>query len=417
LDEQVLWPWDPPLIEGDRLTVPELLDRHGYDTACIGKWHLGWRWPTDDDQPASGDIPIGEHAADRRQERASHIDFSAPLAGGPTDRGFDYYFGDDVPNFPPYTWIENDRIVDQPIIEKPEAIFGADGPMSPGWTLEAVMPELTAQAVEYIETTGDTPFFLYFPLTAPHTPIVPTRRFRGRSDAGEYGDYVCEVDWAVGEVLDALDRRGIADETLVVFTSDNGPEHLDQLDDATAYNRIREYDHYSMGGWRGIKRDLWEGGHRIPFIACWPGEIPSGTESSETICQTDLLRTVASIVDADLPADTGEDSYDILPALRGNSYEGPIREATVLHAANGNLAIRKDEWVLVDAETGDVSGEPDWFKSKRKYETHGQPGGLYNLAEDPQQRENRHADRPVKVEELRTILTEYIEAGRSVPPV
>jgi arylsulfatase A-like enzyme len=416
LDESVLWPWDPPLIDADRLTVPELLGHHGYDTACIGKWHLGWEWPTDDGRPASGDVPIGDHAAERRRERAAHVDFSAPLAGGPTERGFDYYFGDDVPNFPPYTWIENDRVIERPTAEKPDGMFGANGPMAPGWTLESVMPELTARAVDYVGNAGDEPFFLYVPLTAPHTPIVPTERFRGRSDAGTYGDYVCEVDWAVGEILDALDRRGIADETLVIFTSDNGPEHLDGLDDATAYDRIREHDHYSMDGWRGIKRDSREGGHRVPFIARWPGEIPAGTTSPETICHVDLLRTVASIVGATLPADAGEDSYDVLPALCGDSRDGPIREATVYHASDGHLAIRKDEWVLVDAASGDVSGEPDWFRAERGYSTDDQPGELYDLADDPSQRTNRYADRPANVEELRTLLESYVEEGRSVPP-
>jgi hypothetical protein len=159
-------------------------------------------------RPASGDVPIGEMNLERRRAREEHVDFSAPVRGGPTDRGFDYYFGDDVPNFPPYTWIENGRVVEEPTVEKPDDMFGHPGPMAPGWTLESVMPEITARAVDYVEERGESddadPFFLYFPLTAPHTPIVPTKRFRGQSDAGEYGDWVCEVNWAVGQVLDAL---------------------------------------------------------------------------------------------------------------------------------------------------------------------------------------------------------------------
>jgi arylsulfatase A-like enzyme len=416
LDSNVLWPWDPPLIDADRLTVPELLGRHGYDTACIGKWHLGWDWPTDDGRPASGDIPIGAGEHERRRELNDRIDFEAPIRGGPTDRGFDYYFGDDVPNFQPYTWIENDRIVDQPTAEKPDHMFGSDGPMAPGWTLEAVMPEITARAVEYVEDRAgaDDPFFLYFPLTAPHTPIVPAKRFRGRSDAGEYGDYVHEVDWAVGQVLDALDRAGVADDTLVVFTSDNGPEHLSGTEDARAYDHIREYGHHSMDGLRGVKRDTWEGGHRVPFIARWPDEVPTGTTSDETICHVDLLRTLASLLGTDLPADAGEDSYDVLPALRGDA-DG-IREATVHHGAFGTLAIRKGDWVLIDAPTGDaMEAEPEWFREEHGYEPHDQPGELYDLSTDRAQRDNRYADRPEKVEELRSLLTEYRESGRSVP--
>jgi arylsulfatase A-like enzyme len=426
LDSRVLWPWDPPLIDADRLTVPELLGEHGYHTACIGKWHLGWDWPTDDGRPASGDAAIGEHAGEQRRARDEHVDFSAPIRGGPTERGFDHYFGDDVPNFQPYTWIEDDRILRQPTAEKPEGMFGfgSGGPMAPGWTLEAVMPEITARAVEYVEEQGQAyaedgdPFFLYFPLTAPHTPIVPAKRFRGRSDAGPYGDWVCEVDWAVGEVLDALDRAGVAEDTLVVFTSDNGPEHLDalaDLEDATAYDRAREYDHYSMDGLRGIKRDTWEGGHRVPFIARWPGEVPADTECSETICLVDLMRTLASLLGADLPADAGEDSYDVLPALRGEDDDDPLREATVHHGVSGNLAIRKGDWVLIDAPTGDENDEPDWFREERGYEDHDHPGELYDLSVDLAQRENLYGERPGKVEELRSLLDQYRERGRSHP--
>ena len=414
LEESVLWPWDPPLIDADRLTVPELLGQQGYATACIGKWHLGWEWPTTDGKPASANIRIGEHAGEKRRERARHVDFAGRLAGGPTDRGFDYYFGDDVPNFPPYTWIEDDQVVKEPTVEKPEDMFGAPGPMAPGWTLEAVMPELTARAVEYIRKTASEPFFLYVPLTGPHTPIVPTKRFRGRSEAGEYGDFVTQIDWTVGRILEALEDRGIRDNTLVIFTSDNGPEHLDSLTEATAYDRIRDYEHYSMDGWRGIKRDLWEGGHRVPFIASWPGEVPSGTETSTTICQTDFMRTVASIVGIKLPANVGEDSYDILPALRGRIGAESIREATVYHASNGALAIRRDDWVLIDAPTGDVSGEPAWFREQRGYVKHDHPGELYDLSTDPQQQSNRYADRPTIVAELRALLEAYIESGRSV---
>lgn len=409
LDRGVLWAWDPPLIEADRLTVPEFLANNGYDTACIGKWHLGWDWPVDADGSTAGRSTADE------SEYAESVDFSKPISGGPTDRGFDYYFGDDVPNFPPYTWIENDRIVDQPTAEKPAEWEGVDGPMAPGWALESVMPVLTNRAFEYVETTGETPFFLYFALTAPHTPIVPEDRFRGRSEAGAYGDYVCQVDWTVGQILDALSRRGIADNTLVIFTSDNGPEHLDAHEHANAYDRIREYGHYSMDGWRGLKRDTWEGGHRVPFIACWPDVVPAGTESPETICQTDLLRTVASIVGVDLPDGAGPDSYDVLPALRGDELDEPIREATVYHGSDGSLAIRRHEWVLIDAETGDIAGEPDWYREERGYVEHDQPGELYDLAADPLQRTNLYAERPATVETLQSLLDSYIEAGRSAP--
>jgi arylsulfatase A len=420
LESGVLWPWDPPLINPDRLTVPELLGRHGYDTACIGKWHLGWDWPTDDNRPANGDAQMGERAGEIRRARDEHIDFSKPIDGGPTTRGFDYYFGDDVPNFQPYTWIENDRVHTRPTASKPPEMFGfgsgTEGPMAPGWTLEAVMPGITSRAVEYIEEhgTNDDPFFLYFSLTAPHTPIVPAKRFRNKSDAGLYGDWVCEVDWAVGQVLDALERAGVAEDTLVVFTSDNGPEHLDFYEHATAYDRARDHDHYSMDGLRGIKRDAWEGGHRVPFIARWPGEVPVDTECDETICLVDLLRTLASLLGTDLPANAGEDSYNILPALRGESHETPLREATVHQG--GGLALRKGDWVFIDAPSGDNNEEPEWFREERGYEGHDHPGELYDLSSDRAQRENLYAERPDKVTELRSLLNQYKQNGRSHPP-
>ena len=260
LKSGVLSPWDPALIEPGRLTVAELLRHNGYSTACIGKWHLGWNWQTKNEEPANKGAAYGVYDADVRYELGKNIDYTKPMQGGPIDCGFDYYFGDDVPNFPPYTWFEMDRLVTQPTEDKPADIFGHPGAMAQGWKLEAVVPQLTRRAVQYIEHAGKEPFFLYFALTAPHTPIVPAPEFQGRSGAGAYGDYVCEVDWCVGEVMSALERAGIASKTLVIFTSDNGPEN-------SAYERIREHGHYSMAHLRGLKRDTWEGGHRVPFIA------------------------------------------------------------------------------------------------------------------------------------------------------
>ncbi|MCX5758199.1 MAG: sulfatase-like hydrolase/transferase [Candidatus Hydrogenedentes bacterium] len=188
LKNSVLWPWDPPLIEEGRLTLPGLLKQHGYATACIGKWHLGWNWPFVKPADKSSDHAVPSDA----------LDWSKPITGGPAAAGFDYYFGDDVPNFPPYVFIENDRTLGVPSEQKPKEMFGNPGPMSPGWKLEAVMPAITRKAVQWVEDTTkqtpDHPFFLYFPLTAPHTPIVPADEFKGKSNAGEYGDYVVEVE-------------------------------------------------------------------------------------------------------------------------------------------------------------------------------------------------------------------------------
>ncbi len=214
----VLPPWGEPLIEPTRLTVPELLRRHGYATACVGKWHLGWSWPTRDGM------------APQSRDGQGNVDFTRPIANGPITLGFDSYFGVDLPNYPPYCFIDNDRTVGIPSVASPmeRGGFNRPGPMVPGWRLVDILPELTRCAVATIEqssrTSPNKPFFLYFPLTAPHYPVVPAPEFNGRSQAGDYGDFVTQVDWVVGQVLEALARAGLAEKTLVIFTSDNGPE-------------------------------------------------------------------------------------------------------------------------------------------------------------------------------------------------
>jgi len=407
----VLAPWGEPLIEAGRLTLPALLRERGYATACIGKWHLGWDWPTQDGQPPASKDGLG------------NIDFTKPIANGPTTRGFDLYFGVDLPNFPPYCFIEGDRTVGLPTVAAPMQKGGCNrpGPMLPGWNLTNILPEITRHAVRYVEEAARTnrPFFLYFPLTAPHYPVVPAGEFNGRSQAGDYGDFVAQVDGTVGEVLSALARTGLAANTLVVFTSDNGPECVEI--DPGAYARIRRYDHWSMDGLRGVKRDTWEGGHRVPFLARWPGRIPRGASSAETICHVDVLATCAAILGAKLPPGAGEDSCNILPALLGKQSKRPIREATVLHGGSGSFALRQGDWVLIDSPTGDGNGnrnhpgEPDWFKQQRGYTTNEFAGELYNLHDDLAQRRNLYGEKPEVVKRLKALLEKYKAQGRSTP--
>lgn len=414
LQRGVLEPWGETLIAPDRLTVASLLKQNGYATACIGKWHLGWKWPTKDGKPPAAGA-----------DRLSNVDFSGPIPEGPTSRGFDYYFGTDLPNYPPYCYIENDRTVGIPSVpNRPE--FNRPGPMLPGWDRLSIMPDLTRRAVKYIEdstavppgmagaTSPRKPFFLYFALTAPHYPVVPAPEFRGKSKAGEYGDFVVQVDWTVGQVMEALRRSGQAENTLVIFTSDNGPEITGEVKPG-AYDRIRLYRHYSMGLLRGAKRDAWEGGHRVPFIARWPGKIQAGSLSSETICHVDFMATAAALLGVKLPENAGEDSYNILPALFGQKLDAPIREATVHHSAKGHFAIRKDNWVLIDSATGDDNKEPDWFRKQRGYEPHNQPCELYDLSQDLAERRNLCTARPEKVWELKDLLEKYKQEGRSTP--
>ncbi len=406
----VLPPWGPPLIEEGRLTVPALLGQHGYATACIGKWHLGWEWPTKDSRPPASRDGIG------------NVDFSKPIPGGPIARGFATYFGVDLPNYPPYCFIENGRTVGIPSTAAPMEQGGMNrpGPMVPGWSLVNILPELTRRAVSQIEQHAQQepgkPFFLYFPLTAPHYPVVPAPEFKGRSRAGEYGDFVAQVDATVGDVLAALKRTGLATNTLVIFTSDNGPECVEV--EPGAYDRIKLYGHRSMDGLRGVKRDTWEGGHRVPFLARWPGHVPAGAVSEETICHVDFMATCAALLGAKLPPNAGEDSYDLLPVLLGEKRDLPIREATVLHGGNGKFAIRQGDWVLIDAPTGSgngARGEPAWFKEEGGYETNTAAGELYNLRSDLPQRANLYAQKPEIVGRLKALLEKYKTEGRSTP--
>lgn len=401
LQRNVIGPFSQPLIAQKQLTVAELLRGQGYTTACIGKWHLGWGWP----KPGEG----------------GQRDFTQPIPHGPTSRGFDFYFGTDVPNYPPYCFLENDHTVGIPSAAAPVGrdAFNIAGPMIPDWKLVDVLPRLEERAVKYIETAakGDKPFFLYLPLTSPHYPVVPSAEFQGKSMAGAFGDFVMQTDRVVGEVLSALKNSGIAENTLVFMTSDNGPEVTGEVNPGV-YDRLQKFGHSSMGSLRGAKRDAWECGHRVPFLVRWPGKIQEASACDETICHVDLLATLAALLDVKLPADAGVDSVNILPALLGQNYTAPLREATVHHSAQGKFAIRRGDWVLILAPTGDDNrkqGEPVWFQKARGYEPHSEAGELFNLATDPMQKQNRYATESEKVKELTSLMERYVTEGRSTP--
>ncbi len=408
LQRNVLGPWDRPLIAADRLTVSKLLQQHGYSTACIGKWHLGLTYATTDGQsPTSRGNPM------------TNVDFAQPIADGPITRGFDHYFGTLVPNYPPYCFVENDHTVGLPTERATGGLFNIPGPMDPGWKLEEILPELTRHAVRWIDDTAKTkrPFFLYFALTSPHYPVVPAPEFIGKSQAGAYGDFVHQTDWSIGQILEALKQNGVADNTLVIFTSDNGPEVTGEVNPGV-YDRVQQFRHRSSGELRGAKRDVWEGGHRVPFITRWPGKIPAGSISDETLCHVDFMATVAVILGAKLPDNAAEDSVNVLPVLLGEQRSAPVREATVHHSAQGKFAIRRGDWVLINAPSGDdngAHGEPPWLKDERGYTKHDQPGELYNVREDLAERHNHFAERPQLVSELNSLLHKYQRDGRSTP--
>ena len=411
LKQSVLWVWDKPLIETDRLTLPKLLKTKNYATACIGKWHLGWRWPSlTDDAYMNDTIPIGTYSLKGRNDLWKKIDFSKPLGGGPLEAGFDYYFGDDVPNFAPYTFFENNRLTKIPDQLKPKDMFGGPGPMSEGWELEKVMPEITRRAVKYIEEQSqkDQPFFLYFALTAPHTPIAPTDQFKGKSEAGLYGDFVHEVDWSVGQIVEALKNSGELENTLFVFTSDNGSPQRDGTNMGGPVASVKKYGHDPSRPWRGLKADIWEGGHRVPFIASWPGKIPTNSKNDQIICLTDIISTIATILE--IPKEEGamEDSFDISSLLFGQKRGDSVRETIVHHSINGTFAIRKGDWKLILGK--DSGGFSRGIKTEGiPVETEGQ---LYNLSKDPAEQNNLYATHVEKVNELNAILAEIKNNNR-----
>ncbi|MDA0989242.1 MAG: arylsulfatase [Verrucomicrobia bacterium] len=415
LKQGIVWEWDGALIEPGRETVASLLKAQGYTTACIGKWHLGWEWATKDGSHPNDALPFGEWHKEKRDAYGfDNIDFSQRIGGGPVDCGFDSYFGVDVPNFAPYTWFEDDHLTDIPTVPKPDELYGNPGIACPDWNLEQMIPTFTQRAEQFItdHADSDQPYFLYFPLTSPHSPIVPNQPFVGKSGVDAYGDFVCEVDWLVGQIMDALDRTGTPNDTLLIFTSDNGPEHQTK-DGQGAYERARTTGHYSMGPLRGIKRDAWEGGHRVPFLASWPAVVPAGTCCNQLVALGDLMATCAAITGAELNTDAGEDSVSMLPLLQGK-LDTPVRDYAIHHSMLGTFAVRKGPWVLIDGATGDdTHKEPDWFKTERGYMPHACPGELFHVADDIPERVNRYAEQPEIVRELSALLAEAKAVGRT----
>lgn len=376
------------LIDTTRTTIAKLLKNEGYATAIIGKWHLG----------------IGSEEP---------LDYSTRLYPGPRTHGFDYYFG--IPaslDMIPYVFIENEAVLELPTdsVGPSGYEYGGPywrpGPIAPSFRHIDVHPTLTTRAVEFIDNhvanTTDQPFFLYVPLASPHTPWLPTDNFQGISEAGEYGDFTAEVDWTVGQVMDALDRHNIVDNTLIMIASDNGSFWI-QAD-------IDRYDHLSNLNLRGIKADIHEGGNRVPFIARWPKMIEAGAVNNSLVSLVDLMATFADIVDVELPADAGEDSYSVLPQLTGQNAQGD-RESLIVHSSAGMFAIRKGEWKLVEGLGSGGFTQPQFVDPVAG----GPAGQLYNLEEDLQESNNLYLSEPELVEEMTAMLNQQRDQGFSRP--
>ncbi len=396
LQNGVLGGFSPPLIAEGRLTVAGFLRAHGYHTACLGKWHLGWDWAQ---RPTDGTRKGGVQA---------NVDYTAPIRRGPTSVGFDYYFGISASlDMAPFVYLENDRVTGIPSVEK---TFVRTGPAAPDFEAEDVLPTLARKAAAYVKEKAaasrqSRPFFLYLPLNSPHAPILPTKAWQGKSGLGDYADFVMETDWAVGEVLAALETAGIAENTLVIFTSDNGCSPVAQI------AQLEAQGHFPSGPFRGYKSDLWEGGHRVPFIVRWPARVPAKSTSDQVICLTDLMATCADILNTSLPPDAGEDSVSLLPALLGRPAK-PEREAVVNHSISGRFALRQGRWKLEIAPGSGGWGAPNDFEAK----TAGLPEiQLYDLLADPGETKNVHREHPAVVARLRQLLEKIIADGRSTP--
>lgn len=411
LQQGVLGGLSSRLIEPGRRTVAALLQEHGYHTAAIGKWHLGLDWVR---------LPgkeVSELAIESPQQ-VWNVDYAQPFANGPTTLGFDEFFGISASlDMVPYTFLEQDRVRVLPTVEKsfPMMLGRSGGTTRPGpaandFDAADVLPMLTRRAVDYLarraaDARAGRPFFLYLPLASPHTPIVPTPPWQGKSGLNPYADFVMQTDAALGEVLEALDRYGLADNTLVIVTSDNG------CSPQARYEELLPRGHNPSYRFRGHKADIYEGGHRVPFLVRWPGKVAPGSRSDQLLCLTDLMATCAELVGATLPPDAGEDSVSFLPALQGTA-DRPLREAVVHHSINGSFAIRQGPWKLCFCP-----GSGGWSAPRPgRDDTRGlPPRQLFHLERDLGEQHNVVDEHPQIVAELTALMEKYVRQGRSTP--
>ncbi|MGX5819914.1 sulfatase family protein [Chitinophaga lutea] len=388
LQSGVLAGFSAPLMDTSTLSTPALLRQAGYHTGIIGKWHLGLDWPASNDS-------IG-------------YDFSQPIRRSPLSYGFDYFYGISASlDMPPYVYIENNRTVEIPAENIPAnaAMHIRKGPKGPSFVFTETLEVMAGKARGYINAHKNGPFFLYLALPSPHTPLVTGKAFQGKSGICDYADYVMETDWLLGEVMKALEAAGLSQNTLVVFTSDNG------------YAPYAEYDQLKAAGhepsyiYRGAKADIYEGGHRVPFIVRWPAAVKAGSRSDATVCQVDLLATCAALTGRPLPSSAGGDSYDMTPLLHGNP-RGYQRPATVHHSIEGRFAIRKGPWKLALSPGSGGWSDPRTPAARKE----GLPEvQLFNLQSDPGERHNVQAQHPEMVRELTALLESYVAEGRSTP--
>jgi arylsulfatase A len=397
----------------EQRTLPEMLKAKGYHTNAIGKWHLGWDW---DAIKKEGAKPTGEGRKTTWGPEA--FNWSKPIPDGPLAHGFDHYIGDTFINFPPYCWIEDDRVP-----RAPDTVMDSSkwkpikegnwecrpGPMISDWDPYQNIPTTTQRGIEYIKSqaTEQSPFFLYFAFPAPHAPIIPNDEFDGKSQAGPYGDLVVETDDACGRLLKALEETGQGENTVVIFTADNGPEKY-------AYARDEKFGHWSAHPLRGLKRDIYEGGHHVPYLVKWPGITKAGRVSDALVSQIDIMATLAAAVGADLPDDAAEDSHNLLPILRGQTNQ--VRTTHVHNTRENQYAIRHGDWLLINHKDGYMSGRNKAWETRHKYAADNKsPVELYNLKNDIGQRNDLAGKQPERVAELQALLSRIRKQGYSAP--
>jgi arylsulfatase A-like enzyme len=407
----------PCLIEAERLTLPGMLKDYGYATACIGKWHVGLTFF--DHQ--------GEAIHQNGLEAVRRIDYSRTIPDAPVHRGFDYFFGTaccPTTDFL-YAFIEGDSIpvppeglLDRdPLPDHPYSRDNRIGLIAPGFDLEEVDMIFLQKSREFLENhvkkNPGKPFFLYHSTQAVHLPSFPGKDFKGSTDAGPHGDFIFELDYIVGSLMEILESLGLAENTLIMFSSDNGPEVT------SVFHMRKDYNHDGASPWRGMKRDQWEGGHRVPFIVKWPGHVQAGGTSSQTVCLTDVMATCAEIVGAGLPEDAAEDSYSLLPLfLGGQAGDIPLRPYTLHQTIKLDLAIRNGPWKYLDHKgSGGNNYARELLKQFALPETAPDaPGQLYNLSEDPGETTNLFFENQDIVKGLKLQLEKMKDSGRSAPP-
>ncbi|MEO1614727.1 MAG: arylsulfatase [Planctomycetota bacterium] len=408
----------PSLITQERYTLPEMLRDKGFATACFGKWHIGLTFRDSNGQP------IHQSGADAVQR----IDYARRIEGGPLDNGFDHFFGTACCPTTDwlYAYIDGDRIPVPPTgkLDKsnlPKHPYANDN--RPGWTapdfdLEEVDLKFLGKSQTFLRdharSSPDQPFFLFHSAQAVHLPSFPADAFKGKSNSGPHGDFIFELDYVVGELMKTLDELKLSDNTLFLFTSDNGPEV------PTVYHMRHDHQHDGARPWRGVKRDNWEGGHRVPLIVRWPNRVEPGSVSDETTSLTDVFATVADILDADIPEGAAEDSFSLLPVLRGDTLENPIRPYILQQGFGGKrwLAIRRGKWKYL-AHQGSGGNNYENHRMLQEYRLPNTapeaPGQLYDLEADPGETTNLALEEPEIVSQLESLLKESLESGRSRP--